>query len=189
MGSFRSILGSFDTPESAYVLVVRGVNSDTRTLLDNHRAKFPNWGMLVFPEKDESDSPFISPVMKGIHRIYTGKKFSASSDKELIEFVLEEFPPYMEDYPVLESKEFDSVYPETPAFDISGHYEHLVVTSRISDEERLRHPDILDAGILSSKRSVLNALLSNPRFWKVTTKDFYDSKEIKVELRVMYSDL
>lgn len=93
----RSILGKPDCPDSAYILVLRGIMEYTLEYFSHHVKEYPTWGCLVFPDEDEK---LISPgtlASTPIHKVFVEEKYVSVSDDTLIKWVKEAFPPFHDD--------------------------------------------------------------------------------------------
>lgn len=102
----RCILGYLGNPDSSYILVVRGICESSLGYFSNHTKRFPTWGLLLFPEKGQLLAPkerFESLCSsKGIktssiHQIFFEDRAVMLSDREILEYVRDNFPPYQED--------------------------------------------------------------------------------------------
>ena len=102
----RCILGDLDNPNSSYILVVRGICEFSLDYFSNHTKRFPTWGLLLFPEKGqllftkerfESICSFKGIKTSSIHQVFFEDRAVMLSDKEILEYVRDNFPPYQED--------------------------------------------------------------------------------------------
>lgn len=186
----RTILGDIGDPGSAYVLVCRGIDENTADFVRRHAEKFPHWGVLVFPELSQTTLHGTFSPSKGIHRIYGDfTRFNSFSDRELIQFVLKEFPPYMEDYPVIP----EISVPPLEFFERTGRFETLCVDYMFEPHEVYT---LLSAGKLHSspdeivkeyvnrlKREILAKVFNSKKFWKIETPPI-DGSPVKISVRL-----
>lgn len=97
----RAILGTPGAPGSAYMLVLRGL--DSVEYLKYHAKEYPTWGCLVFPE-DKMRGVDIEEFSLGetikyspIHQLFSDLKYAYISDEHLLKWVRKKFPPFDED--------------------------------------------------------------------------------------------
>lgn len=69
----RAILGKPDFQDSAYILVLRGLDFQAVDYLRYHIQNYPTWGCLIFPDMGEEymSSEILSAKPTSIHRIFT----------------------------------------------------------------------------------------------------------------------
>lgn len=100
----RAIYGKPDYPDSAYILVLRGIDDESLTYLQSHSEKYPSWGCIIFPERgqlltklDKDENPIWRRFneAKGIHSIRLWGGYV--EDAEIIKFATKVYPPYNED--------------------------------------------------------------------------------------------
>lgn len=113
----RAILGEVDKKDSAYILVIRGIDVDSVKYLEYHSKKYPTWGCLLFPEFMAAADSSYKKDFSDIHKVFSLSTFSPLEDGELIEWVKANFPPYNEDEDD-EVKADDVVIGFDPAMDI-----------------------------------------------------------------------
>lgn len=117
----RAILGEIDKKDSAYILVLRGIDDSSLRYVENHSKKYPTWGCLLFPEYFQViESPF-KKNFSPIHGVYCYSEFSKMDCESLRLWVKEKFPPYNEDDDVEIKIGFDHAIPDTDVAKIPMH--------------------------------------------------------------------
>ena len=103
----RAIYGKPDNPDSAYILVLRGIDDESLEYLQSHSEKYSSWGCILFPERNQPistdyyEAGRLYPIW---HRFYEAKGIHSiqnwglnEKDETLIESVTRTYPPYNED--------------------------------------------------------------------------------------------
>lgn len=151
----RVIKGKINEPNSARILVIRGIDPESLNYLLEHTKKYPTWGCLVFPEKGVTVASIYRHHQSGsIHQLITAAppfvaNFASETDELILKFVDEKFPPYIEDDDPIVYDDPPTVRlppPERiPRFEESRHFGYpknlldrtskLIVSSSISPKE------------------------------------------------------
>lgn len=158
----RVILGQLHKPDSSYILVLRGLDEEAMSYFCEHEKKYPTWGCLLFPDIGEELKEELSPaVVTPIHRLYVDADYTGISDKTLLKWIKERFPPFSEDAE-------DDMRIKEPPLGIrklrTYHAQHkLLETSplRLAFEERI------SLTIEECKKVVLKELFASPFAWDI----------------------
>ena len=176
----RVILGKTDSPDSAHILVIRGIDIDSLDYFTKHKSAYPTWGVLLFPEYKQPKVLTSFPETTAIHRIFmdSSVKFSECSDEQVLEVVEGLFPPYTDDDPVVPLEDTSEDIGMLPSFSVT--LQKFQNHRRISRMELTSLPDDFERQVRIVKNDLLNALMEDDRFWKVEI----DSSDIRGSIRV-----
>lgn len=187
----RAILGKPDCPDSSYILVLRGIDMDSAEYFARHVKEYPTWGCLVFPDVGERLMVPFTVGNTSIHKRFAGTGYSAVSDENLIKWVKETFPPFIEDEEDTSSDKVEKsgVYPTA---DFCKEVKTLSAIRSISLEEiyhaLFSKDEFIHREVEMCKSEIVRKLLAIPEFWDVRISEdahFHTTIQVRFAAGVM----
>ena len=181
----RAILGKVDCPDSAYILVLRGIDEKTLEYYGYHLKKYYTWGCIVFSEMNEAERSFDVPVTS-IHKIFSGRSFASASDEQLIEWVRRNFPPFLDDEGELTEPEFPTFEKKSERLNYTRVIDGMILADTFLDKKEL-----IEREVLNCKKGILDKILSESNFWetKLSMMEGTGGMKVQVSLNVGVVDM